>query len=173
VGILGAYSALNLTGVTINNCYSTTNIEIHNTAASMSVERSAGGLVGKIRQVGTSAGTLTINNCIALNPKAISGDTTLASYTYSNRVIGYNERTNVAPTLNTYALKGMLVGTTDAGTADNSDGLATDVVGEGKTADTETGGLLKAATWAALGFSTDVWDFSPLTAQVPGWPTLK
>jgi uncharacterized repeat protein (TIGR02543 family) len=157
-----------LAGVSINNCYSTTGIDIHTTVSS-SEQRAAGGLVGKIRQVGSGAGALTINNCFALNPRAISENTNAAT-AFSNRVIGYNERTNVPPTLNTYALKGMLVGTDADGTADDSTGSAADVAGEGKTAGTGTGELRNSTTWTGLGFTIDNWDFDNLATS---WPTLK
>jgi hypothetical protein len=169
VGNLGNTAIANLTGVTINNCYSTTSIDIHDTVSSTE-QRSAGGLIGKIREVSAGAGPLTISNCIALNPTVISENAS-ATNARANRVIGFNERTVVPPTLNTFALKGMLVGITATGTADNSAGATGDVAGEGKTAGTGTGELRKAATWTDLGFSAAVWDFTPLSTG--GWPVLK
>jgi hypothetical protein len=162
----------------IENCYASGAVTLNNVATSITnvysgVSYAVGGFIGCI-----TGGTVTVSNSAAVGEKAIAayaGTITAANYG-TGRVTGVDKMP--ATYVNNFARKGMLTGSTTAGSPDDSDGAANTKDGLAK----ELSVLQAAATWTApvanggLGWSSDVWDFSGLAAGDKAfafWPTLK
>jgi hypothetical protein len=163
----------------IENCYASGAVTLNNVATSITnvhsgVSYAAGGFIGCI-----TGGTVTVSNSAAVGEKAIAayaGTITEANYG-TGRVTGVDKMP--ATYANNFARKGMLTGSTPAGSPNDSDGAADTKAGLAKELEV----LQTASTWTdpvangGLGWSSDVWDFSGLTTT-PGttfssWPKLR
>jgi hypothetical protein len=169
----GLVAALaNSTNLAITRCYASGEVVVcadGRTTYTSGAGVYTGGLFGGVRE-GENSSQVAITNSAALNKRVLAIATAQMN---SGRIIGEIARINTLSLTNNFALKDMVTGSTDAaypgtsvvGDADTSEGL-------GKTAGTGTGELRNAATWTSeLGFSADVWDFTPLSSG--GWPVLK
>ncbi|MDR2659766.1 MAG: hypothetical protein LBC27_07260 [Spirochaetaceae bacterium] len=156
--ILKADGKINLT---IQNCYSTTQIEIAqpniNSNMPNGIMTTAGGLVGVMWNQNA-----VITNSFALNPKVLA-DSNIRCH--SNRIIGNLLLT--PKTLNNYALKGMLTGTGSTGTPNTETGVADNAAGLAKDADF----FKTKSNWTSAGFTEANWDFSGLSKGL--YPALK
>jgi hypothetical protein len=162
--VIGGFVAKGeLGGTTINNCYSSTEIDskVYIVNSATTKGNTVGGFVGYIDNQPT-----TIINTLALNPhiRAVNG----TFYDGPGRVIGRLGTANPALS-GLYALESMEL------TADGNDVVLTDAAANGKNGLGATEAVLRnKAFWTGtLVWSADIWDFSPLTADVPGWPTLR
>jgi hypothetical protein len=156
--ILKADGKVNLT---IQNCYSTTQIEIAqpniNSNMPNGIMTTAGGLVGVMWNQ-----NVVITDCFAINPKVMA-DSNIKYY--SNRVIG--NLLTAPKTLKNYALKGMLTGKGSTGTPNVEDGALDNTAGLAKDA-----AFFKTkSNWTAAGFTEANWDFSGLSNG--RYPMLK
>jgi hypothetical protein len=163
IGIEGNYMYSPIgSPLVIENCYSSMEIVVNKTNASSHTD--AGGLIGYLAN--SNNGSRIINSA-ALNPKVLA--IVPSGTVYNRRVIGWYNTFNTSggAQLSTYALAGMLTGTTADGKIIEGDGAANSADGLSKT----EANFKDQATWTALNFSTDKWDFSSIPAK--GYPTLK
>jgi hypothetical protein len=138
-------------------------------------ELSAGAMVGSVND----RSSLTIRNSAALNDSVLALCSTAPETVYIAPVLRANYGRLVGSVFsnaaavsvqfeNNAALKGMKLGYTSPGTANNDDGDANGPQGAGVTA----AALRNASYWTGtLGWSASVWDFSGLSQGK--WPTLK
>jgi hypothetical protein len=159
--------------LTIENCYSTTEINIERTAntnaSSAQNERSviAGGLIGVL-----SNRNAVIKNNVAVNPSVVAGSTDKNAYSYP--VIGYIFKSgSVAPfkTLDeNYAVSDMPLGVSKDFNGNTPVAADPNTLANLNGAAASPAELSSQSFWTARGFSTDNWDFTGLSVKSPGTP---
>jgi hypothetical protein len=150
--------------LSIENCYSTTEIELNYLNTSNTYLSAAGGIAGFL-----SNKNAEVKNSIVFNPSILATHANSSANTsrFAARVIG-TASVNVKHTGN-YALDSMLVGTAaDNKTMVNSNDAGS-INGESKTAQE----LSSAQFWKGLGFGETAWYFTGLNITNKVYPKLK
>jgi hypothetical protein len=152
---------------TVENCYSTSEITVTKAVSGSGVDFKVGGLVGSIGgQQEDLSGSPYIKNSFALNKSITKKFGTSNVNTDVGRVYGFlKDASKLSAFDNNYALSSITINGAPVTSAD-----AKSVNGK------DTASFTNASTWTAappagLGWSTDIWDFTHLSATV--YPTLK
>jgi hypothetical protein len=167
--------------LTIENCYSTTNIDIKRTAATNTSAESeyaksviAGGLIGVL-----SNRNAVIKNNVAVNSSVKAGSTDKNAYSYP--VIGFIFKNSADPfkeLSGNVAVSDMLLGGSKNFSGATPTEADPNTVANLSGATASPAELLSQGFWTAKGFSTDNWDFTGLSVKAPGtqgsvYPKLK
>jgi hypothetical protein len=175
--VTGLTSGLIGIDIEFNRCYASGDVSLIDPdgVGPLNATWNSGGFSGYVYAITTNVLSVTIKNSVAANSKVILNPALSRTYINNARLIGFNDTPALTLTLdNNRANSGMLLadGAPTSTHADSpEDMLGGTVWGKGVPNTAASSGLKNAATWTALGWSADIWDFS--TVPSLGRPVLK